>query len=115
MRGMLFGAACLTCAVFMAVWHLASPREVTRTVTKTRTAAAVLPAQPTLAQIKAAFGKLATVADEYAMVGDTPMHCWAADSSFDPQIFEGITWQAQWCWEVSADEFERGMLGGPTG
>lgn len=108
----LLAAAALALAFVCAGVYFVSPRVETVTVTRTVVKAAPIPERPTLAELQHALGRLHTVADQYTLVADVTMHCWAADSTFDPEAWEGIEWQAQWCWKVpQAEAIAGGLVG----
>ena len=71
-------------------------------------------ARPTLAQFKQLVGPIKTTSTGYSVRPDTggTVYCARTDSTFSPTQEDGITWQAQWCWNVPrAEAVANGLQG----
>lgn len=111
----LAAVAATAAAILVGGAYFAFPNIETTTVTKTRTVTrpAATPTRPTLAQFKRLMRPIEAIRDEYRLGPDgQPQRCFLTDSSFSADVFTGITWQAQWCWQVPQRE---ALLGGLVG
>lgn len=64
-----------------------------------------LPARPSLKQFRRMLEGVTVIEDNYVMSPDgRPFYCALTDSTFSPDTTEGIRWQAQYCWQVTAAE-----------
>lgn len=100
-------AACALAAV-TTIAYLTKPADVRVQYRATAT-------KPTLAQFKRLVGPIETTAATYSVRADTggTVYCARADSTFSSTEARGITWQAQWCWNVPrAEAVANGLLQG---
>ena len=87
------GACALACVTTVA--YLTKPAEV-------RVQYRPSASRPTLAQFKRLVEPIETTGTAYTIRSDTggTVYCARTDSTFSPTESQGITWQAQRCWNV---------------
>jgi hypothetical protein len=99
-------AACALAAV-TTIAYVTKPAEV-----RVQYRAKATAARPTLAQFKRLVAPIKTTSTAYTTRPDTggTVYCARTDSTFSPTETSGITWQAQWCWNVPRAEAEANGL-----